>query len=384
MRGALTFFLMTLLVGCGAHAVSGCPADLNASRRSGQPSDLEASLRDVRLAHEQERVRLDALHAANERLVQEQAVERARLDQLRLEVAESEQRAREASEDAADQQCAATIQELNATVMSRVAGCSKSQADHHACRARRSNNAAVGTAAGCGLGIVLGAFTMGASLLMCGIGGAAGYASSAQCSVEPVCASEPVMLSAEMAARSMTALPMCGGSLGLQPRLASRSVEGIPAQEVVPGMTAAEIGIVPGDFIVRVGGNPTDSAHPLAHALLLREVSAPLVVELIRDGTRHRLTASPRVVEVLGVRPLPAAWTKEEVIVVSDGTMPNSLQAGDVIVSVGGSPAPNLEAARGAIRMRREGEFVPMEIERGEVRQVVEVPLRRRANQEEL
>lgn len=90
-------------------------------------------------------------------------------------------------------------------------------------------------------------------------------------------------------------LGIAGGTQPLPPaaaeRLARRGAIGV--MEVVEGSPAAKAGLLAGDLIVEVGGEPVLKAGDLQDRMIGAALGKPLEIEVLREGRLVRLTAVP-------------------------------------------------------------------------------------------
>jgi len=148
--------------------------------------------------------------------------------------------------------------------------------------------------------------------------------------------------------------------------------QGIAPQvgQVVPGMPAAEAGLLPGDRILEVDGEKIYAFQDLRR-VIDPHPGRPLAFVVDRGGEQVRLTVTPTPVEEsdpietqlvgkIGIAPNPAA----PVIGVFDpegAAYEAGLRSLDRVVRVGGAPVQTLEEALGALE-RRAAEGTPFEV----------------------
>jgi S1-C subfamily serine protease len=178
--------------------------------------------------------------------------------------------------------------------------------------------------------------------------------------------------------------------------------EGALIHTLYPDGPAEEAGLLVGDIIARVDGEPVWRESPLEPILLAHEPGDVVRVSVIRGGSRERFDVTlgatpsdlerelvPERVPLPGSPEFPAGATPFLGVVVGDEeeggvlvaeVLPGSpaeeagLREGDVILSANGEPADTLEQLRDLILEAGVGGHLEMEILRdGERREVVAV-----------
>ena len=199
---------------------------------------------------------LDALRA-------QQQVESARLDAIRREISASEFEAARAKVRAQFEECRAGAASISAQATITIAECQEQRAQHAECAAKNEAGSAKSAVGGCVLGLLFAAVTGGAgtpwALGGCAAGAAVGGASGSQCAAVQ-CSTDPgAALTNSIAAHGLARFPVCGGMIGVT--LAPQ-----PAQilAVVPGSPAAQIGLAPGDVIVKLDNDAVATGPALA------------------------------------------------------------------------------------------------------------------------
>jgi hypothetical protein len=192
----------------------------------------------------------------------------ARLDAVRRDIATSEAAAMQAKERAKFEECHADQAGITANAKVSVAACYERQAQHAECVAHGEAHTADAGVAGCLGGILVAALTGGAAAPLalggCAVGAAAGEATRDECPAAACSTDLATAINASLTARRLSSFPACGGLLGVQlgvPRAAAQ------IQGVVPGTSAADRGLAPGDTITAIAGQPTPTAGDVAAAI---------------------------------------------------------------------------------------------------------------------
>jgi putative serine protease PepD len=94
----------------------------------------------------------------------------------------------------------------------------------------------------------------------------------------------PIDLAASVAERLIAGEPIRSGFLGVSANDAFEGRPGALVQEVTPGTPAADAGIIIGDLIVSVDGEPVRSVQQLRARILAISPGTEVVVEVVRDG----------------------------------------------------------------------------------------------------
>jgi S1-C subfamily serine protease len=168
----------------------------------------------------------------------------------------------------------------------------------------------------------------------------------------------------------LTELPRCGGYAGFQVQGIWTCARGLKLIAIgAAGTTAQGLGLRPGDVVVVVQGHALESSEFLDASLRGVSPGSPLVVDVVRDGTRWSFQGVARDVPydgtgaragtVLGA-PLELAPVGASFVggVVDSSVEPAGpagragLQRGDVIQSVAGIPMVSPDVLDLALRLR--------------------------------
>lgn len=229
----------------------------------------QRDVNDLRVLHEQEKVRLEL---------------------VRAEIARAEAHAAFARELAQFEQCRAFSSEIRAEVVSAQADCAKHHAEHNMCEANNSARTAEGGIAGCLLGIGAAAMTSGAGIPLalagCGGGAVVGYATNSDCTQVECDVDSERLTALSLSRRARSTLPLCGGYLGVQ----TADGDGVTLVRFVePSSPAAAAGLQPNDLIVQVDGIATPGSQALYLALNEKAPGTVVVLSLMRNGAPFAL-----------------------------------------------------------------------------------------------
>lgn len=211
--------------------------------------------------------------------------EKARLDQVRADIAAAEQKAAEARELAKLEQCRATWAEVRAEVASNQANCAKQVAERNMCKANNSSRTAKGGVLGCVGGILAAGATGGAltplALGGCGGGLLAGAVAADDCPGVS-CEIDNTRLTVAAVQRPGRSAHACGGHLGVQ--FAEGTGSGALVHGVEPQSPASTAGIAVNDIVWRIDGVPTPRMFDPIQALNEKPPGKVVSLSLVRGG----------------------------------------------------------------------------------------------------